>query len=315
MLQLPASVSGFEDLHGIEAPLYLGIGVFDGLHRGHKAVVESAVSAANAAGGVSGVLTFDPHPSRLFRPETATRLILPISRKVELLHGIGVQVVIGKQFDTNFAAIEAGDFAAFLKRELPSLKSISVGSNFRFGSKRAGNAALLQKCGAEQGLEVAVVERLQHEGEPISSTRIRKALEAGAIVSVNALLGYRYGFRATIVRGARKGREFGFPTLNLPWVPECLPRFGVYRVRLRAAGASDWLAGIANYGVKPTVEREAQPAMEVHVLEGTQLDAGDAIEVEWLEFLRGEQKFETEAILRAQIAKDVAWARARMSDG
>ena len=107
MLQLPASVSGFEDLYEIEAPLYLGIGVFDGLHRGHKAVVKSAVSAAKAAGGLSGVLTFDPHPSRLFRPETATRLILPISRKVELLHGIGVQVVIGKQFDTNFAAIEA----------------------------------------------------------------------------------------------------------------------------------------------------------------------------------------------------------------
>ncbi len=314
-MNFPARVSDFEALQELELPFYMAIGVFDGMHRGHKAVIGSAITGAQEAGGVSGVLTFDPHPSRLFRGAEGTRLILPISQKIALLHGEGVQVVIGKQFDAAFAAIEAADFASFLKTALPSLKGISVGSNFRFGRQRAGDAALLKQTGEAAGLSVTVVERLQHEGEAISSTRIREALESGAIESVNALLGYRYGFTERVVTGARKGREFGFPTLNLPWAPECLPRFGVYRVRLRAAGAIQWEDGIANYGVKPTVSETAEPALEVHVLDGTDLDAGASVEVEWLDFLRGEQKFETEAVLRAQIAQDVAWARKQVSNG
>ena len=163
---------------------------------------------------------------------------------------------------------------------MPRLKGISVASNFRFGRQRVGDATLLKQTGETAGLSVTVVVRLQHEGEAISSTRIREALEGGAIESVNALLGYRYGFTGRVVAGAKKGREFVFPTLNLPWAPECLPRFGVYRVRLRAAGASQWENGIANYGVKPTVSETADPALEVHVLDGTELDADASVEVE-----------------------------------
>lgn len=314
-MNFPASVSGFEALEGLKAPLYLAIGVFDGIHRGHKAVVGSAILAAKEAGGVSGVLTFDPHPSRLFRGTEGTRLILPISEKIRLLHNEGVAVVIGKQFDAAFAAIEAAEFAAFLKEALPSLKGISVGSNFRFGRQRAGDAELLKATGKAAGLRVTVVERLRHEGEAISSTRIRAALEEGAIESVNALLGYSYGFSGEVVGGEKKGRELGFPTLNLPWAPECLPRFGVYRVRLRPRVGGAWADGIANYGVKPTVSSDAKPALEVHLLEATELVAGAAVEVEWLGYLRSEQKFENEEVLRAQIAKDVAWAREQSRDG
>ncbi len=314
-MNFPASVSGFEALKGLKAPLYLAIGVFDGMHRGHKAVVGSAVLAAKEAGGVSGVLTFDPHPSRLFRGAEGTRLILPISEKIRLLHDAGVAVVIGKQFDADFAAIEALEFAAFLKAALPGLEGISVGSNFRFGRQRAGDAELLKASGKAVGLKVVVVERLRYEGEAISSTRIRTALEAGAIESVNALLGYSYGFSSEVIGGAKKGRELGFPTLNLPWAPECLPRFGVYRVRLRPRDGNEWVNGIANYGVKPTVSSDAKPALEVHLLEGTELGPGAAVEVEWLGFLRGEQKFENEEVLRAQIAKDVAWACKQARDG
>jgi riboflavin kinase/FMN adenylyltransferase len=314
-MNFPASVSSFEALQDLESPLYLAIGVFDGMHRGHEAVVGAAVSAAKEAQGVSGVLTFNPHPSCLFKGAEGTRLILPIVEKTRSLHEAGVQVVIGKKFDAAFAAIEANDFASFLKAALPSLKGISVGSNFRFGRQRVGDAKLLKATGEALGLKVTVVERLRHEGEAISSTRIRKALEDGAIESVNALLGYHYGFSGTVVAGARKGREFGFPTLNLRWAPECLPRFGVYQVRLRAAGASQWKDGIANYGVKPTVAVEAEPELEVHLLEGTDLDAGAAVVVEWLGFLRDEMKFENEEVLRAQIAKDVRWAREQLKDG
>jgi riboflavin kinase/FMN adenylyltransferase len=158
------------------------------------------------------------------------------------------------------------------------------------------------------------VKRLRHEGEAISSTRIRNALNGGGIDLVNTLLGYNYGFTGTVVGGAQKGREFGFPTLNLPWAPECLPRFGVYRVRLRAADSLEWSEGLANYGVKPTVSDDAEPALEVHILEETSLDAGSEVVVEWLDFRRGEKKFESEGALRAQIAKDVAWAHEQLGD-
>lgn len=314
-MKLPASVTGFEALSSLKVPVYLAIGIFDGLHRGHRAVVDTAVNAASASGGVSGVLTFDPHPSRMFRPQNPTRLILPIARKIELLHEAGVQVVIGKQFDADFASIEATNFAAFLKEVLPGLKALSVGANFRFGRERAGDAALLKTSGKALGLEVNVVERLKHAGEAISSTRIRAALEDGSIEIVNALLGYHYGFGGEVIGGAQKGRALSFPTLNLPWMPECLPRFGVYRVRLRAREASNWVDGIANYGVKPTVTSKGEPTLEVHLLEATELTAGAFVEVEWLEFRRDEQKFETEAALRAQITQDVAWARKQSSNG
>ncbi|NCG08207.1 MAG: riboflavin biosynthesis protein RibF [Verrucomicrobia bacterium] len=314
-MNFPASVSEFEALQGLVAPLYLAIGVFDGMHRGHKAVVGSAVLAAKEAEGVSGVLTFDPHPSRLFRGAEGTRLILPISEKIHLLEDAGVQLVIGKKFDAAFAAIEAADFASFLKQALPSLEGISVGSNFRFGRQRAGDAELLKQAGEALGLKVTVVKRLRHEGEAISSTRIRTALEHGLIESVNTLLGYHYGFSGAVVGGAQKGRALGFPTLNLPWAPECLPRFGVYRVRLRLRDGNEWADGVANYGVKPTVSSEAKPALEVHLLEGTELGTGAEVAVEWLEFLRGEEKFENEEVLCAQIAKDVAWAREQSGNG
>ncbi|CAI8354568.1 MAG: Riboflavin biosynthesis protein RibF [Opitutia bacterium UBA7350] len=314
-MKLPASVTGFEAMSSLDAPVYLAIGIFDGLHRGHRAVVDTAVRAANASGGVSGVLTFNPHPSRMFRPQQATRLILPIARKIELLHAVGVKVVIGKKFDADFASIEAADFAAYLKAALPSLKALSVGANFRYGRLRAGDATLLKASGKTLGLEVSVVERLRHAGEAISSTRIRAALKEGRIEIVNTLLGYNYGFMGEVVRGAQKGRALGFPTLNLPWEPECLPLYGVYRVRLRAKESYKWADGIANFGVKPTMAAEGRPALEVHLLEETQLDAGAQVEVEWLEFRRGEKKFETEEVLRAHIAEDVAWARKRASHG
>lgn len=309
-MQFPARVNDFDALAGLKGQLHLAIGVFDGVHLGHKAVIESAVFSARRSGGIAGVLTFDPHPSWLFRPDNPTRLIMPITMKTRILHEVGVDCVICKRFDHEFAAIPAEGFLAHLKEALPTLQSIYVGENFRFGQKRAGDVATLIECGRELGLGVFSADRIKHNGEPISSTRIRQVLEVGEIAAVNDLLGYNYTAAGEVVGGAKLGRTIGFPTLNLPWQPECLPKFGVYYVRFCAAGNDAWESGVANYGVKPTVaEAEQSPSLEVHSLEATTLDAGDSIEVEWLQFIRPEQKFDSVDALKSQIEKDCEVAR------
>jgi riboflavin kinase/FMN adenylyltransferase len=309
-MQLPAHVERFEELAGLTGELHLAIGVFDGVHLGHKAVIESAVFSAQRSGGVSGVLTFDPHPSRLFRPNAPTLLMMPIEVKTSMLHAVGVDVVIRKHFDREFAAIPAEDFLASLKAALPSLKSIYIGENFRFGKMRAGNVATMIESGNALGIGVFSVDRIKHNGEPISSTRIRQALESGQIEAVNDLFGYNYFSNGTVVGGAKLGRQIGFPTLNLPWAPECLPCFGVYHVRFRPSVDAPWAYAVANYGVKPTVaEADQSPALEVHALADTTMDQGDSIEVEWLRFIRPEQKFASVDALKVQITKDCETAR------
>jgi riboflavin kinase/FMN adenylyltransferase len=315
-MKFPASVECFEELSVLRGELHLAIGVFDGVHLGHKAVIESAVFSAQRSGGISGVLTFDPHPSRLFRPEAPTLLMMHIEAKTEMLHKVGVNVVIRKQFDRDFAAILAEDFLAKLKAALPALKSIYVGENFRFGKMRVGTVQTLIESGRKLGLGVFSVDRIKHNGEPISSTRIRKELEKGVIEAVNDLFGYNYYSKGVVVGGAKLGRKIGFPTLNLPWDSECRPRFGVYSVRFRSPGESAWQVAVANYGVKPTVASDMQtPALEVHSLEGTDLGEGDLIEVEWLRFIRPEQKFTSVDALKAQIAIDCETARGLAQNG
>lgn len=314
-MKVPCSVDSFGALSGLKADLHLAIGVFDGVHLGHKAVIESAVFSGRRS-GVSGVLTFDPHPSRLFRPQDPTRLIMPIEAKVEMLHAIGVDCVICKHFDQEFASIPAGEFLARLKEALPTLKSIYVGENFRFGKKRTGDVSTLIESGRDLGLGVFSADRIKHNGEPISSTRIRSELKEGRIAEVNDLLGYNYTSIGAVVGGAKLGRQIGFPTLNLPWQPECEPRYGVYYVKFRQPGESIWFPAVANYGVKPTVDSVPQsPALEVHALSETKLGSDAALEVEWLRFIRPERKFESLDALKEQIALDREVAVKLAQDG
>ncbi|ADE54810.1 riboflavin biosynthesis protein RibF [Coraliomargarita akajimensis] len=315
-MELPLTVSSFSELSGLSGPLHLAIGMFDGVHLGHKAVIESAVFSAQRANGVSAVLTFDPHPSVLFRPQDPTRLIMPIEEKCQMLHRVGVDVVIRKEFSFDYAAIPADDFLARLKEALPALAAVYVGENFRFGAKRSGDVATLIETGRLIGLDVYSAPRIKYNGEPISSTRIRGDLESGRIESVNELLGYNYFADGEVVRGAQLGRTIGFPTLNLPWEPACRPAFGVYFVRLKLKQAgSPWAYGVANYGVKPTVAESELPALEIHMLEDTALDAGATVEVEWLKFIRPEQKFDSLDALKEQIGRDTETARKLASHG
>lgn len=285
-------------------PLHLAIGMFDGVHLGHRAVVEAAVQSARAAGGLAGVLTFWPHPSALFRPDAPTRSVQDPASKAKLLRALGVDAVIVQPFTPELAGVCGEDFLPWLKQRLPHLASVYVGENFRFGQGRRGDVILLVQEGRKHGIHVFSAPRVNLDGKPISSTRIRAQLAAGDIHAVNTLLGYNYFAEGVVRGGKRLGRTIGFPTLNVPWAPELAPRLGVYAVRVSGAKSAAALPAVANYGVRPTVENTIEPRLEVHVLAPCPYTEGDTVRVEWLHFLRPEMKFGGLEELRAQIARD-----------
>lgn len=285
-------------------PVHLAIGMFDGVHLGHQSVIEAAVHSARRARGFAGVLTFWPHPSAVLRAAQPTPLILSRTMKRELLGRLGLDFVVEHPFSLEFAATTAREFVALLKRAFPGLEAVYVGENFRFGRGREGDTATLIAAAREAGFAVYSAPRLNHNGAPISSSRIRDLIAAGEIEQANALLGYSYFSVGTVEPGKRLGRTLGFPTLNFTWQPALAPRYGVYAVMVSGPDA-ERLPGVANYGLRPTVEiRAPVPHLEVHVLAPTRLTYGDRATVQWLRFLRPEKRFSGVDELRAQIEID-----------
>ena len=271
------------------------------------------MQSARRSGGTAAVLTFAPHPSTLFRPDQPTRLIMDSGMKARMLHRLGVEVMITQPFTPEFAQVAAEDFLPWLKQRAPQLAAVYVGENFRFGRGRRGDIALLVAGGRKHGLTIFSAPRVNFDGEPISSTRIRGLLETGDVASANALLGYTYFAEGPVVHGKHLGRTIGFPTLNLGWAPDLRPRYGVYVVRVAGAKSVEALPGVANYGLRPTVEQSVEPRLEVHMLGACPFVAGDHVTVKWLRFLRPEMKFAGVEELRAQIAVDRAAAAADFS--
>jgi len=291
-------------------PLHLAIGMFDGVHLGHRAVIDMAVQSARREGGIAAVLTFWPHPSALFRPENPTRLIIDGETKVRLLALAGVDAVIMQHFTKELASVAAEDFLPYLKRFLPILKTVYVGENWRFGRGRRGDIHTLLAEAQKNGLVVMSLARINENGQPISSTRIRSCLEKGAIDEANQLLGYTYFAEGTVQPGKHLGRKLGFPTLNLAWEPELRPRLGVYAVQVSGEKAGGVFNAVANYGLRPTVEQSTQPRLEIHLLGDCPFGEGDEIKVNWLSFLRPEKKFAGVEQLKLQIAADRSGAAA-----
>ena len=317
-------------------PSVVALGMFDGVHLGHRAVIDMALQSARRSGGLAGVLTFTPHPTALLRPDNPTRLIHDLATKTRLLAETGVDVIITQHFTPAFALVEAEDFLPLLLTHLPRLATLHAGENWRFGRARRGDIAMLVAQAKQRHLAVVSAPRVNENGEPISSTRIRASLQAGEIDHANIMLGYNYFADGVVTPGKALGRTLGFPTLNIAWEPDLRPRFGVYAVRVtgetspsapRHSGPSAFqpfspsalsfsLPGVANYGLRPTVEQTAaQPRLETHLLglaspgsapTPCPFGAGDKIRVEWLHFLRPETKFPTPAALATQIARDRA---------
>lgn len=306
-----ASLTAFSTMRK-SVPVFLCVGNFDGIHCGHRALFELAKNEARKRDGICGTLTFFPHPETFFRGNAAAKLIYSQETKSELFEKIGLDFAITQPFSAEFSQIPAEDFLATLKNSVPGLSGVFVGENFRFGAGRKGDVALLRENATALDVRVHALAPVLFAEEKISSTRIRKALASGEIAAANAMLAEPYFSTGIVASGRRLGRTIGFPTLNLAWEPDLRPRFGVYAVRVKFGKCV--FDGVANYGVRPTVERDSVPAPQLEtflldVPEGARLPGyGDFIIVEWLEFLREERRFASIGALCEQLAVDCAAA-------
>jgi riboflavin kinase/FMN adenylyltransferase len=292
-------------------PCTLVVGNFDGVHRGHQAVLHEAVDEARAAGLRACVLTFDPHPGAVVGPG-APPMLTTIERRAELLAELGVDRVYVRRFDAAFAAWSPERFARDLVADMLRARVVVVGANFRFGTKRAGDLALLRELGSQLGFEARVHAVATDARGPFSSTRAREAVAAGDLAEVGRVLARAHSLSGVVVRGDERGRTIGFPTANLGEVPELLPADGVYAVRVDESlgdGTVRPLAGgVTNVGVRPTVGG-ARRTIETHLFDFARDLYGARLRVHLVTRLREEKKFASLDELKAQIARDAAQAR------
>lgn len=296
-----------EDLPSLGAPLHLALGVFDGVHVGHQAVIARAVDAAKKHGGIAGVVTFDPHPIRVIAPAKApSALLATLDHKAHIIAELGVELLVPITFDEDFAAMEAAQFLDALL--VAPVKTIAVGEDWRFGKGRHGDVEFLQSRSAESGFRLEAVAPVMIDGERVSSTRIRQAIRDGNLAAAATLLGRPYSVSGPVVPGKQLGRTIGFPTANIATGDAQLPPDGVWVVKTRLSD-SRLVHGVANLGVRPTVGGSPARSLEVHLFDFSEDLYGKDLEVEFEEFLRPEMKFVDLDALKRQISLDAARAR------
>jgi riboflavin kinase / FMN adenylyltransferase len=282
------------------------VGNFDGVHRGHQALVHEAVAGARAASGTSVVLTFDPHPSRVLSPDRAPASLMTLHQKAEVLAGLGVDRMAVLPFTRELSEQEPEAFARDVLAVCLGARLVVVGRNFRFGRGRGGDVPRLEILGRSLGFAVRAVDPVWHEGGPISSSRVREALARGAVASARDLLGRDFFVDGTVVRGDGRGRTIGVPTANLETPNEIRPRAGVYAGRVRTPDGVTRPAAV-NIGRRPTYAQDTF-TIEAHIL-GFDGDLyGASLRVAFVERLRDERKFPDTEALVAQIRADIAQA-------
>ena len=297
-----------EELRAVPGPIHLAIGVFDGIHLGHQAVIATATERAKAIGGASIVLTFHPHPSQVLRPDRASRLLTSTQHKTHLIKRLGVDALLIQSFDLEFSHTTPDEFVALLVRNSDRLRTICVGDGWMFGANRTGNIDLLDELSKQYGFELHTIAPVEIDGAIVSSTRIREAVERGDFATAERLLGRPFTILGTVDTGQQLGRQLGFPTANLRAHNEQFPPNGVYAVV--AWHASRQFGGVVNIGVRPTIQAATgERLLELHLFDFEQDIYGEDVEVQFLRFLRPEQKFADLDALRQQIGKDVAVAR------
>jgi len=292
------------ELARVPGPVHLAIGVFDGVHVGHRAVIRTALGQPD---GSAVVVTFDPHPARILRPDRSPLLLTSTRHKLAILKGLGVVRTLVLSFDESFAQTLAEDFVHGLQAACRPLGSIAVGDDWVFGHRARGSVALLRSL----GITVHAVEAVTVEGAAARSTGVREALAHGDLARAAGLLGRPPTVLGIVVAGRQLGRKIGFPTANLALENEQLPPNGVYAVRATLGGRA--LDGVANLGLRPSVESDAlERRLEVHLFDFDEDIYGREVEVEWVEFLRPERAFPSLEALTAQIVLDAAEARQRL---
>jgi riboflavin kinase/FMN adenylyltransferase len=292
----------------------VAIGTFDGVHLGHQAIIGRAVAAAAEMGGVATVLTFEPHPSLVLAPESAPLILTPLELKLHLLEQQGVQEVIAVPFDRAFSGLTPEGFCRLLLSERLGARQVTVGENFRFGRGGAGTPEDLLEFGRELGFAVAAVRLMELEGEPMSSTRIRRLIQQGDVDHATRLLGRPHTLEGYVVAGAGRGRDLGSPTANLE-VPAhvAVPAHGVY-VTLTDLGRGTQEPGVTSVGTNPTFETDGVTRVETYLLRFSGDLYSTKVRVAFLDRLRGQIVFPDAAALIEQISRDVAAAEAHFRD-
>ncbi len=298
-------------LHSADVPYgaVATIGNYDGIHRGQLAVIAQVVERARADGVQAAAITFEPHPVSVLYPESAPPLLTPGEQRQELLSAAGIDVLLIVRFNHEFATTEPQAFVRdFLHRAL-RVPAIYVGESFAFGRDRRGDLALLRRLGDQLGFEAIGVPEVLHGGEPVSSTRIRQAIQDGKVELAMELLGRPYSLHGTIAQGDRMGARLGWPTINLLSDNEHLPLSGVYGGRVHLPSFPGTFDCATNIGTRPTVYENHQQVVESHIL-GFNADIyGEPVEIRFYKRLREEMIFQTVMDLSAQIGRDVEATR------
>ena len=292
----------------------VAIGNFDGVHRGHKAVIAAALARAGALGKPSAALTFEPHPRAFFDPDEPLFRLTPEDAKLRLLAAAGLDGAIVLTFNAELAKLTAQDFVQRVLVDRFAISGAAIGFNFHFGANRAGSPEFLQAQGREHGFTVDIVPPLLDGGRPVSSGPIRAALAAGRLDDAAEFLGYPWFVSGTVIHGDKRGRELGFPTANLRLDPACALRHGVYAVRAAIAGRR--YDGVASFGRRPMFDSGAV-LLEIFVFDFSGDLYGANIDVAFIAWLRDEAMFASAADLMRQMKEDSRLARealARVDD-
>ena len=292
----------------------VAIGNFDGVHRGHKAVIAAALARGRTLGKPAAALTFEPHPRAFFNPEEPLFRLTPEAAKLRLLAATGLDGAIVLTFDADLAKLSAEDFVARVLVDRFAISGAAIGFNFHFGANRAGSPEFLQAQGKQHGFAVDIVPPLLDRGRPVSSGPIRAALAAGRLDDAAEFLGYPWFVSGTVIHGDKRGRELGFPTANLRLDPACALRHGIYAVRTAIAGRR--YDGVASFGRRPMFDTGAV-LLEIFLFGFSGDLYGANVDVAFMAWLRDEAVFASARDLVRQMEEDSRRARealARIGD-
>jgi riboflavin kinase/FMN adenylyltransferase len=284
----------------------VAIGNFDGVHRGHRAVIAAAQKRAALLGKPAAALTFTPHPRVFLRPQDPHFQLNDERTKLRLLAGTGLDGAIVLTFNQALAATSAEDFVVKILRGRFAISGAALGFDFHFGKNRTGSPALLREQGERLGFAVDVVPPLEDEGRPVSSGAVRAALTQGKVIEASELLGMPWFVSGEVIAGAKRGRDLGFPTANMRLDPSCALKHGIYAVRANAGGRL--IDGVASFGRRPTFDNGA-PLLETFLFDFSGDLYGQVIDVAFIAWIRAEAKFDSIDDLKRQMEADSAHAR------
>jgi riboflavin kinase / FMN adenylyltransferase len=309
-------IQRINDLQNVDASLHEGvvaIGNFDGVHRGHRAVLDKALELAKSANRPALVLTFEPHPRSVFQPDKPVFRLTPAPMKAQLLDALGFDGIVEQQFSKEFAGLTADEFIQSILVNGLNASHVVTGFDFHFGKARQGGPSYLMDAGRAHGFDVSLVDAFRDEGaDVVSSSRVRDCLAQGDVSQAAGLLGYRYVVNAEIIKGKQLGRTIGYPTANMLLPDENRLAHGIYAVRFRTQSGT-LHDGVASFGRRPSVASNGEAWLETFVFDYNADLYGQVCDVSLFGFLRGEQKFDGLDALTTQIRRDEEEARALLS--